>query len=68
MEIDLDYFAMLQWKCFQKVLARNIKVGKPKIVIHLQHMHIQSFEFLSFMGPKLKQFVLHNFLANWQDG
>ncbi len=35
-------------------------------MINLEHMYSQSHEYLNFRAPKLQQFVLHNFVANWQ--
>ncbi len=36
-------------------------------MIHLEHMQNQCSKYVDFMGSKLQQFVLHNFVATWQD-
>jgi hypothetical protein len=46
------------------VLVATTKVGEPKTVVCLEHMRTWCFEYLDFMGPKLQQFVLHNFVCN----
>jgi hypothetical protein len=43
------------------------KLGEPKTMIRLKHMHSCCFEYLYFMSLKLQQFVLHNFVVNLQD-
>jgi len=34
-------------------------------MIHLEHMQNQCSKYMDFMGSKLQQFVLHNFVATW---
>jgi hypothetical protein len=67
LEKDLEHETFLNWKCFQEVLAGMTKIGQPKIVIRLEHIQNQCLEYLDFMGPKLQQFVIHNFVVTWQD-
>jgi hypothetical protein len=63
LEKDLKDETLLNWKCLQEVLVRMIKTGEPKTMIHLEHIQSQCFEYLDFMGPKLQQFVIHNFVV-----
>jgi hypothetical protein len=36
-------------------------------MIRLEHIQSQCREYLDFMGPKLQQFVILNFVVTWQD-
>jgi hypothetical protein len=67
LEKDLEDETLLNWKCFQEVPIGMTKIGEPKIMIHLEHIQSRCLEYLDFMGPKLQQFVIHNFVVTWQD-
>jgi hypothetical protein len=67
LEKDLEHETFLNWKCFQNVPVGTTKIGQPKIVICLQHIQSRCLEYLDFMGPKLQQFVIQNFVVTWQD-
>jgi hypothetical protein len=52
---------------FLKIPAWFTHVGEEKKVTRLEKFHTQSFDFLHYFKPKLKSFILHNFVTRFQD-
>lgn len=41
--------------------------GKPKKAIKMIYCETKPFDLIQYLKPKLSQFILHNFIASWQD-
>ncbi len=41
--------------------------GKDQQVFHLEYKQTPPHVMITFLKPKLKEFVVHNFEAKWQD-
>jgi hypothetical protein len=52
---------------FLKDCNKITHVGEEKKVTKLEKFHTQSFDFLHYFKPKLKSFILHNFVTRFQD-
>jgi hypothetical protein len=58
---------LVAWCCFEKVFVGQTRNGKCKEVIQLESKLTSSKEFLLYAIPKVKDFIIHNFIACWQD-
>ena len=41
--------------------------GKRKKAIKIQYCETKPSELIDYLKPKLREFIVHNFLASWQD-
>lgn len=49
------------------VTAGKTKKGELKRVIRLEYKLTSTRSFLAFAKPKIEQFIIHQFVASWQD-
>jgi hypothetical protein len=66
-ELDPGNNSSVEWRRFEKVNAGKTKSGESKIVLRLEFKSTKPRAFLAWATPKIKQFVLHQFIAKWQD-
>ena len=66
-ELSSDATNPVAWRCFEKVITGKTRDGKTKEVIRLENKLTSPRQFLQYAAPKLKEFVMHNFVASWQD-
>jgi hypothetical protein len=59
--------ALVKWPCFQSEVIGTRLDGQVKKKIKEVFMETSAMEFLHFLKPKLVKFVIHNFVARWQD-
>jgi hypothetical protein len=58
---------VLNWKCFEKTFVGQGEDGEPKKRIREVFKKTSIPEFLDYFLPNLAKFVIHNFVARWQD-
>jgi hypothetical protein len=51
----------------EKVVGGKTKEGEMKKVARLEHKQTNLRMFLTYITPKVREFVLHNHVAQWQD-
>lgn len=56
---------LMAWRRFKKVNVESST--KDKQIIWFEHKLTESIKFLDFVAPKMKEFVLHQFIVQWQD-
>ena len=66
-ELDPEKLALVAWRRFEKVLAGKTKKGEDKFVTRLERKMSSPREFLIYAAPKIQKFIMHNFVAQWQD-
>jgi hypothetical protein len=59
--------AAVMWRCFRSEVIGTIDDGQQKKKIMEVSMQTSTKEFLEYLQPKLTRFVVHNFVARWQD-
>jgi len=57
----------MTWRRFEMIQAGQSKSGDPRTVIRLEYKVTNPRSFLAYAKPKITQFVLHQFVAKWQD-
>ncbi len=57
---------LMQWRCFQKVLV-GLTRGEKKKVTRLECFETFSFNFVTYLKPKLAHFIVHDFVSKWLD-
>ena len=66
-ELDPENTTLVAWRRFQKVPAGKTKKGEDKVVTRLERIMSSPREFLIYAAPKIQKFIMHNFVAQWQD-
>lgn len=67
-EFDSSSLSLVEWGTFEKVTIGKMKDGGIKEVVYLETKFITSLrEFLLFPTLKIWEFVMHNFVVQWQD-
>jgi hypothetical protein len=58
---------VLNWKCFKKTFVGQGEDGQPKKKIREVFKKTSVPEFLDYFLSNLAKFVIHNYVARWQD-
>lgn len=58
---------LVKWRCYQKVITGFTKKEKLYFMLHLQYKQTTANNFLNCMQPRIKQFIIHNFISKWQE-
>jgi hypothetical protein len=66
-EVDPNNDIIVSWRRFEKVRAGFTKKGEPKFAIRLEYRETSSRQFLAYAVPKVREFILHNWVYNWQE-
>jgi hypothetical protein len=66
-ELDPNNTSTMAWRRFEQVAAGKTKLGDPKTIIRLEYKETNPRAFLAFAKPKIEAFVMHQFVAKWQD-
>lgn len=66
-EIEGIDSAAVSWRCFRSEVIGTTDDGQEKKKIKEVFMQTSTKEFLEYLRPKLARFVVHNFVARWQD-
>jgi hypothetical protein len=66
-ELDPSNQSLVEWRAFEKISFGKIKEGEVKEVFRLENKLTKPREFLFYATPKIQKFVMHNFVAQWQD-
>ncbi len=56
---------IVQWRWYAKVVVGQKDNGEDRKVAQLQYMDTRTLELLEYLHSKLKDFVTHNFVAEW---
>jgi hypothetical protein len=59
--------SLIKWRAFEKVTVGKTKDGEIKEVVRLETKLTSLREFMLFAAPKIRKFVMQNFVAQWQD-
>jgi hypothetical protein len=57
----------MQWKCYELMVHGKTRVGKDNKVLQLRYKETTTKMFLDYLRPKLKRFVLHNYVFKFQE-
>jgi hypothetical protein len=57
----------MSWKCYEKVIHGKTKACLDNMVLWLQYKETTTIKFLAYLRPKLPKFIIHNYVAQWQD-
>jgi hypothetical protein len=58
---------VVAWSCFKQDIIGVTEEGRPKNRIKEAFKETSTSMFLDYLRPKLHQFIMHNFVARWQD-
>jgi hypothetical protein len=58
---------LMTWKCYEKIVHGKTRVRVDKKILRLQYKETTVAKFLSYTKPKLCKFILHNFVAHFQE-
>ncbi len=57
---------LMQWKCYELVIHAKMRARKDKVLI-LQYKETTLICFLDYLRPKLKKFIVHNYVAYFKE-
>ncbi|KAG0572174.1 hypothetical protein KC19_VG074600 [Ceratodon purpureus] len=66
-ELEPESNKSMTWRRFEMIQAGESRSGDPRTVIRLEYKVTNPWSFLAYTKPKILQFVLHQFVAKWQD-
>jgi hypothetical protein len=66
-EEDKYHALCMQWKCYELVVHGKTQVGKDNKIVQLQYKETATKLFLDYLRPKLKRFVIHNYVSKFQE-
>jgi len=58
---------LMMWKCYEKVVHGKTRACLKNKVLRLQYNEITVHVFFSYTRPRLQKFILHNFMARFQE-
>lgn len=64
---DVSSTLTMQWKCYEKVAHGKTRQGKHRMVLRLHYKTTTARVFLDYLRPKLRAFIVHNYIAKWQE-
>jgi hypothetical protein len=64
---ELQSNALFQWCSIGYEVVRHIEEGKEKKTSKVEFHETPPRKLISYLKLRLKMFILHNFLAKWQD-
>jgi hypothetical protein len=64
---ELTSEKLVKWKSIGYKIIGTTKEGNPRKVSTLEYRETTPCEFIEYVKPKLTAFVLHNYVASWQD-
>lgn len=67
LEEDKSNALTMQWKCYEKVVHGKTRQGKDRMVLRLQYKTTTARMFLDYLRPKFRAFIVHNYIAKWQE-
>jgi hypothetical protein len=65
MEMDSD--DTILWRCISYIVVGKNDEGQDKKAPSVEYNEILARDLISYMKPKLTEFITHNFIAQWQD-
>lgn len=57
----------VKWRRISHVVVGKTKDGNDKKVPQVEYMESTPRDFIEYLKPKLKEFITHNFVSNWQE-
>lgn len=66
-ELDPSSDKLVSWCRFEKMAAGKTKFGEQREVTRLEYKVTSPRQFLAYAKPRILEFVLHNFVAQWQN-
>lgn len=58
---------LVKWKSIGSEIVGYSEEGLPKKAPCVQHRETKPIELFEYLEPRLKSFVVHNYIATWQD-
>jgi hypothetical protein len=58
---------LIKWKNISYKMVGTTDDENPRKASTLQYRETPAYEFFHYLWPKLESFVLHNYVASWQD-
>ena len=65
--LELSSEKMVKWQSIDYKTIGTIEEGNPRKASVLEYRKTLSCELIEYLKPKLRAFVLHNYIALWQD-
>ena len=66
-ELDHDSPTLVTWRRFENVVVSPNEEGGVWHALQLEHKNTIAADLISYLKPKLAEFFIHNFKAQWQD-
>jgi hypothetical protein len=63
----VQFDKLVSWKSIGYEVVGFINEGKEKKASKLEYKETLAHDFIQYMKPRLKEFVLHNYITRWQD-
>ncbi len=64
---ELTFNALVKWRSSGNEIVGVSKDGGPKKVLKVLYHDTHAINLVKYMKPKLKKFLIHNFINQWQD-
>jgi hypothetical protein len=65
--LELTSEKLVSWKSIGYKLIGCTEEGVPRKAATLEYRETTPCELIEYLKPKLQSFVLHNYVATWQD-
>lgn len=65
--VELQSDQTISWRCIQYIVVGKNDEGQDKKSPSVQYMETPARELITYLKPKLTEFIVHNFIAQWQD-
>ncbi len=66
-EVDNNTNTIVPRHQFEKVSVGRLNDGKNRYALRLEYKQTPPHQLVTFLKPKLVEFIIHNFEAKWQD-
>jgi hypothetical protein len=66
-QLELGSDKLVKWKRIRYKVFGTTEDGVPRKAVTLEYQESLACELVEYLKPKLTAFVLHNYVASWQD-
>jgi hypothetical protein len=65
--MEIDSNETILWKCISHIVVGKNDEGQDKKAPLVEYNETPTRDLISYMKPKLTEFISHNFITQWQD-
>jgi len=58
---------LMSWKCYEKVIHGKTRASQNNMILWLQYKETTIAKKIAYLRPKLRKFIVHSYVTQWQD-